>query len=96
MRRIHRSDSNQVAIVEGLRKCGVEVIVIGRPVDLLCRRKCWPDNVWFLIEVKRPDKKGNAVKRSDQQSQTEFCELHKVPKVTSVTDALSYLHGIEL
>ena len=31
-----RTDGNQVEIIKALRRCGVSVEVIGKPVDLLC------------------------------------------------------------
>lgn len=48
MRRLHRSDHTQEAIVDALRRLGVEVECIGRPVDLLCGHK----GVWFVLECK--------------------------------------------
>jgi hypothetical protein len=44
----HRSDINQPEIVDALRKAGVEVHVIDRPVDLLCGY----GGRWVLLEVK--------------------------------------------
>ena len=45
---IHRADGPQSAIVKALRKAGVSVAVIDRPVDLLCGR----GGANYLMEVK--------------------------------------------
>jgi hypothetical protein len=50
MRRAARSDSNQQEVVEALRRCGVQVEIIGFPVDLLC---CDQRGRVHLVEVKR-------------------------------------------
>ena len=51
MRRAAKVDDNQAAIVEALRSVGVQVEVIGKPLDLLlvCRGET------LLLEVKNPD-----------------------------------------
>jgi len=59
-------DSNQQEIIDALEKIGCSVVVIGRPVDLLCglgKRN-------FLIEVKRP----GAYTDKRQKAQREFLE----------------------
>lgn len=50
---VHRSDANQDAIIGALKRCGVQVEVIGSPVDLMvcCRGET------SLMEVKNPDGK---------------------------------------
>lgn len=51
MRRAAKVDANQDAIVKALRRCGVAVEIIGKPVDLLvCHR-----GVTALAEVKNED-----------------------------------------
>lgn len=47
-RRQHASDLNQKVIVSMLRKCGFEVHIIDRPVDLLVGYA----GRWVLLEVK--------------------------------------------
>lgn len=60
-RKVHRSDGPQAEIVKALRKCGVAIEIIGRPLDLLgCHR-----GQTFLAEVKEEDGKLN-------KSQAEF------------------------
>lgn len=61
--RIHRSDVNQDAIVGRLRQIGVEVEVIGRPLDLLVSPKLGPHKgeTW-VIEVKNRDGKDKITK----------------------------------
>ena len=51
MRRAARVDENQQAIVDALKRVGVSVEIIGKPVDLLicCRGET------ALLEVKNPD-----------------------------------------
>lgn len=47
-------DRNQQAIVDALKRCGCDVLVIGRPVDLLVARA----GKNYLLEVKVPKAKG--------------------------------------
>lgn len=52
MRRAARIDDNQPEIVDALRRAGVSVEIVGKPVDLLL----WsPKNGLMLMEVKNPD-----------------------------------------
>src|ERR1041385_6430601 len=54
VRHAARTDDNQPAIIEALRKIGVKVYYIKKPVDLLCSRP--NDNGrQVLIECKDPD-----------------------------------------
>ena len=53
MRRAAKVDATQDAIVEALRRIGVHVEIIGKPVDLLASHR----NVWHVIEVKNKDGK---------------------------------------
>lgn len=53
MRRKHRSDGNQPAIVKALTKVGIKTYPIGRPVDLLA----WmPGCTVVPLEVKLPER----------------------------------------
>jgi len=56
VRHAARTDTNQRDIVAALRQAGIEVYVIGRPVDLLvyCRGR------WLPVEVKDADMRGRA------------------------------------
>lgn len=68
MRRAARTDANQQAVIDALKRCGVSVEVIGKPVDLLvcCR------GVTSLVEVKNPDRTSNQPKSRWTKEQTEF------------------------
>jgi len=84
MRRIHRSDSSQNAIVEGLRAIpGVTVEIIGRPVDLAVRRSHWPPAVFKLLEAKSHKRV-----RKDQGKQIAFIEEHGISRVTTLDEAI--------
>jgi hypothetical protein len=63
MRYALRTDDNQHELVEALKKIGAKCYFIGKPVDLLCgyRGSNW------LIEVKRPDKRGQQSKITQEQ-----------------------------
>lgn len=63
MRRAAKVDDNQGAIVDALRRVGIQVEVIGKPVDLLlcCRGET------SLMEVKNPEGKDEYTK-----AQVEF------------------------
>jgi hypothetical protein len=93
IRRLHRTDTAQPAIVEELRQLGIVVVILGRPVDLLCRHVAWPTNVWKLVEIKTPTKGGGFKKRLDQQAQGEFCAHHGIPRLTTTEAILAYLQG---
>lgn len=58
MRRAAKVDANQAMIVEGLRRCGVAVEVIGKPVDLLIHSR----RGTALMEVKNPGGKNQLTK----------------------------------
>lgn len=49
MRKAARVDSNQAEVVDALRKCGIQVEIIGFPVDLLC---CDQRGRMSLVEIK--------------------------------------------
>lgn len=63
MRRItHRSDDNQAEIVKALRKCGFQVEIIGRPVDLLVANR----QRTFLLEIKNEQGKDETTTYQDE------------------------------
>ena len=81
-RHAKKVDSSQEDIVNVLRKHGVHVTIIGRPVDLLTK---WA-GLWLPIEVKKSDWNGKW--RSDQKDQELYCKLHNVPVVKNSDEAL--------
>lgn len=104
MRRAAKVDSVQAEIVEGLRKAGYWVEVIGRPVDLLVGR-LWEEAhletgekklgaTWYLLEVKTPTKTGKRRKRKDQEEQNKFIAETGTSVVTSLEQALEALRGL--
>lgn len=89
MRRAARVDDNQDEIVAALKKCGVSVEVIKKPVDLLiCHR-----GATALMEVKNPDGRDELTK-----DQIEFIARWpgKVHVVRSIGEALTAVLGKEL
>lgn len=52
MRRAARIDNNQTAIIDALKKVGVSVVILGKPLDLLicCRGEM------ALMEIKNPER----------------------------------------
>lgn len=89
MRRAAKSDSNQTEIVKALRRVGVSVEVIGKPVDLLiCHR-----GETALMEVKNPDGRDELTK-----DQVEFIARWpgKLHIVRSIGDALTAVLGAQV
>lgn len=89
MRRAAKVDDNQDAIVKALRKIGVAVEVIGKPLDLLiCHRL-----ETSLMEVKNPDGKDEFTKE-----QVEFMARWpgKIHIVRSVEEAMLSVLGKEV
>lgn len=68
MRRAANIDKNQPAIVEALRRVGVTVEVIGKPLDLLvcCRGET------SLVEVKNPERTSDDPESRLTTAQIEF------------------------
>lgn len=68
MRRAAKVDHTQKAIVDALKRVGVQVEVIGKPVDLLvcCR------GVTSLVEVKNPERTSNQPQSRWTRAQVEF------------------------
>ena len=59
----HRSDANQEAIVERLRRIGVQVAIVGKPLDLVVCPTSGPlKNVSWFMEVKNRDGKDKITK----------------------------------
>jgi hypothetical protein len=82
-RRMTRPDGTQAEIVEGLRKAGIIVYVIGHPCDLLTYYP--PLRRWRTLECK-PAKKRN---RNDQEAQEIFLEVTGTPIVRSALEAIA-------
>lgn len=70
MRRAAKVDGTQGAIVEALRRIGVHVEIVGKPVDLLCSHK----GLWFVVEVKNAQGKNQLTK-----DQVEFIARSQGP-----------------
>jgi hypothetical protein len=88
MRRAARVDNNQQSIVDALKRVGVSVEIIGKPVDLLicCRGET------ALLEVKNPDGGDRLTK-----DQIEFIARWpgKIHIAHSVDEALRLVLGAE-
>jgi hypothetical protein len=68
MRRAARVDSNQAEIIEALKRVGVSVEVIGKPLDLLlCVR-----GETLLLECKNPDRTSADPESRWTKAQAEF------------------------
>jgi hypothetical protein len=95
MRRAARVDNVQAEIVEGLRKLGYTVVVIGRPVDLLVvHPRLKPPFHAAILEVKSCTKSGARRVRRDQPEQDRFIADNRVPVVMSLDQALHVLEGL--
>lgn len=83
-------DTAQPAIVDGLRKAGIEVWVISKPVDLLTRYK---QRHWLPLEVKSDTSAART--RKDQEKQKEMLAATGIPVVKSLQEALEAVtkHG---
>lgn len=89
-----RTDTVQATIIKELRSVGVEVEIISKPVDIACRFKYWPNNVWVFIEIKTPTKSGKLPSLDKRKiAQNKFCDEHKVPKLMSSEQILLYMKG---
>jgi hypothetical protein len=68
MRRAARVDSTQAAVVDALKRVGVSVEIIGKPVDLLlcCR------GVTSIMEVKNPERTSSDPESRLTKAQVEF------------------------
>jgi hypothetical protein len=87
-RHAKRADANQPEIVKALRKAGVTVEIIGRPVDLACRLPSYPPGMFKLLELKSGKRK-----RKDQPEQDEFMAAHGVPRVETAEQAIEAVLG---
>jgi hypothetical protein len=70
MRRAAKIDATQTAIVEALRRCGVHVECIGKPVDLLASHR----GVWHVLEVKSAKNVHNHAGEGLTADQVKFIE----------------------
>lgn len=92
-------DSTQKAIVDGLRKIGFRVEIIGEPVDLLVGKPIFWQLMskdssinqirysWSLLEVKRK----SGLRRKDQPTQNLFVDETHTPVVSNLEEALAAL-----
>jgi hypothetical protein len=91
MRRAARTDDNQQAIVERLRQIGVQVEVIGKPMDLLVCPTCGPSKgqTW-VMEIKNRNGKDTITK-----DQARFLERWpgRVDIVYSADEAVAAVLG---
>lgn len=89
-RRAAKSDTARAEIVEGLRKCGVFVWDIRRPVDILCWHSRFGVGNFKVLEVKTAYGKRNpkARIRRQQKAQNDFLALTFTPVVTNLDEAL--------
>lgn len=90
MRRAARVDNNQADIVKALRRIGVQVEIIKKPVDLLiCHR-----GVTSVAEVKNPDADSPRLTKD----QVDFIARWpgKIYSFTSPTQAVAEVLGKEL
>lgn len=76
-----RVDSTQRAIVAALRKAGVRVFVIGRPVDLLTYHR----GRWQPLECKPTTHKRGRADQAEQEAVLAECAI---PKVRTAEEAL--------
>jgi hypothetical protein len=88
LRTAARIDANQQEIVDGLRKFGAKVWIIGRPVDLLVlhRRK------FYVMEIKDPAKPPSERRLTD--AQVEFfteCGDAPVRIITTLIEAIDFI-----
>ena len=75
-------DSTQADIIDALRKAGVRVDIIGRPVDLLTFYR----GRWLPVECEGTAKKRT---RKDQERQKAFIEQTGCPVVKTAEEALN-------
>lgn len=75
-----RIDSSQPEIVAALRKAGVDVFIVGYPVDLLTHYK----GRWLPLEAKAVGSRP----RKDQAAQQALMRACAIPRVTTPEEAL--------
>lgn len=78
-----RVDSTQVEIVAALRKAGIQVWVISKPVDILTLHA----GRWLPLEIKSDT--SSARNRKDQDKQKAFLALTGVPIVKTPQEAIT-------
>ena len=96
MRYALKTDTVQAEIVEGLRKIGVRVEVIGQPVDLICQywSKGHQQFLWTPMEIKTPTKAGRPRSDKRQKAQLAFIAQTQCPVVTTLEEAIAALRGL--
>lgn len=82
-------DKNQAEIVEALRAIGCDVVVIGKPVDLLVGYTATHGVYNLLLEVKRPGEKP----RTDEQKKFLRTWKGQVRVVQSAQEAIDLVLG---
>jgi hypothetical protein len=89
MRRAAKVDSTQQGIVEALRRVGVHVEVIGKPVDLLASHR----GTWHVLEVKNEEGKNRLT-----ADQVRFIERSQGPihVVRTPEEAIRAVLGAEV
>jgi hypothetical protein len=85
VRRAARKDETQAAIVEGLRKSYCKVKVLNDTPDLLVKA---PWGAYFAIEVD-----GVTKNRKRNPAQLEFLETWKIPRVSTLQQAIAAIFG---
>ena len=70
MRHAARVDKNQAAIIDALKRVGVSVEVIGKPVDLLL----WCNGEYSLMECKNPERTSEDPDSRLTKAQVEFID----------------------
>lgn len=88
MRRAARTDATQTAIVDALRRIGVHVEVIGKPVDLLASHR----GSWHVLEVKNEEGKNRLTADQVRFIERSQAEVHIV---RTPTEALRAVLGPE-
>lgn len=88
--RAPKADANQPLIVDTLRKCGLEVVIIGMPADLIVARN-W---VTVVVEVKNP--KGSPNKHRLTKQEKDFYDLWKFKGLYCVIETLHDCRCLEL
>ena len=89
MRRAARTDDNQHELVEALKKIGAKCYFIGKPVDLLVGFR----GRNLLLEVKRPDKRGQVSAFTKEQRDFISTWPGEVEIVYTIQEAVSAVVG---
>ena len=98
MRRAAKVDTTQEIIVDALRKAGYDVYITKIPTDLEVTRPEWA-NCFVRLECKSLTGKRNPkarIRRTEQKSQSDFCDRHQVPYIATPEAALKYMASVGL